>query len=247
MFNLRCVDKMVSNVLLQFPSLLSPVPIVPGGEEPWACHICPLTMLEPSCSSLGGGGWVGCTQEWDSTRGETLLVRNLNLVFSKTFHYQTEELTKFSLLPSKRSQQYAQDVGLSSPSVLPLCSLQAPLDCHEVSGPFTTPLFHHVEHLIHPAYRSALWGASQLQQGGHSKIQPDSKASVTLGLVRLANYKFISVVCVLSIYTAYTRNRSSRGMAWLGGGGGSRPPAAGGGRMGEGWKGRHSAIYKRLI
>lgn len=70
-----------ANVLLQFPSLLSLVPIVPGGEEPWVCRIWPLTMREPSCSSLGGGGWVGCTQEWDSTRGETLLVRNLNLVF----------------------------------------------------------------------------------------------------------------------------------------------------------------------
>ena len=138
---------------------------------------------------MRGGGWAGCTQEWDSTRGETLLVRNLNLVFSKTFHCQTEELTglRTDFLSSKRSQQYAQDVGLSSPSVLPLCSLQAPLNCHEVSGPFTAPLFHHVEHLIPLAYRSALWGASQLQQGGHSKIQPDSKAS--LGLLRLANYK----------------------------------------------------------
>ena len=92
-------------------------------------------------------------------------------------------------------------MGLSSPSVLPLCSLQAPLNCHEVSGPFTAPLFHHVEHLIPLAYRSALWGASQLQQGGHSKIQPDSKAS--LGLLRLANYKLISVFCVLP-YTQRT-------------------------------------------
>ena len=81
-YNLRndfiCTYKMVSKVSLPFPSLLSLVPTVLGGEEPWACRIWPPTMLEPSCSSSGGGGWAGCIQEWDSTRGETLPVRNLS-------------------------------------------------------------------------------------------------------------------------------------------------------------------------
>jgi len=64
--------------------------------------------------------------------------------------------------------------------------------------------------------------------------------------IEFINIEYGTIV-FLSVYTAYSRNRGGRGVAWLGGGGGSRPPpAGGGGRMSDAWKGRHS-IYKRLV